>query len=223
MMARVTQLSVVILGTEHNPTILNPNFLEDQGIVPSEWNWKLSNEPPLTTPPLSRVSYSNGVLITVQREKLQITDNLLTDRRSVTNSKAPEIALKYIKELPHVKYRAVGINVTAVMDSEEPGSFLIDRFLKDGAWLTTPNALADIGLRFGYPLDNGRAVFSLEAAMVETDQEKRASNRVIIAAANFHRDCNPPSYEQVEQHLSHLMHDWDMFKMMVQKNIGVEI
>ena len=79
MTLRLIQFSGVVLGQFHNPTILNPNFLETEGIVPKSWDWKVSKN--ITTPPLAVVTYTNGVTITVEPNKLQVTDLKVADIR----------------------------------------------------------------------------------------------------------------------------------------------
>ncbi len=219
MTTRATELSVVVVGAEHNPTILNPNFLEDQGIVSRDWGWDVGDDdPPLTTPVLSRVSYASGVLITVQRERLQVTDLLL--QNDVQNSKAPEIAKRYVKVLPHVEYRATGINFTAVVEIDEPKLFLRERFLKEGSWFGSPDTLSGLGLRLKYLLANGEVTLSLDASSSEPEQQGRTVSRgAVIARANFHRECQPPSSSQVERNIDYLTQDWETFKIMVRDNL----
>ena len=62
MTARLFQFSGVVVGQAHNPTILNPDFLAAEGIVPKSWNWSVSET--ITTPPLAMVRYANGATIT---------------------------------------------------------------------------------------------------------------------------------------------------------------
>ena len=223
MTTRATELSVVVLGAEHNPTILNPNFLEAQEIVLSRWGWDVrEDDPPLTTPPLSRVSYSSGVLITVQRERLQVTDNLL--KNDVQTSKATEIAKRYVGKLPHVRYLATGLNFTAVVETNDPEYFLRDRFLKEGPWYSSPFKLSEVALRFGYPIENGRVRLNLDVGSIEVQEEGAIVQRpVIIAKANFHRDCQPHSSAQVERNLDFIAQDWDIFKVLIKENLEGEL
>ncbi len=62
-----TELSIVIVAENHNPTILNPDFLKFNGIVPKEW---VVSKPPLCAYPVSQVEYQNGMRITAELNKL---------------------------------------------------------------------------------------------------------------------------------------------------------
>ena len=55
-----SELTIVIVAENHNPTILNPDFLKFNDIVPKEWDM---GQPPLCTPPISQVEYKNGIKI----------------------------------------------------------------------------------------------------------------------------------------------------------------
>ena len=73
MNLELLSFSVVVTGTAHNPSILNPDFLERREIVPKEWGWQVG-APPITTPPFSQVQYATGVTISVETGKLQVSD-----------------------------------------------------------------------------------------------------------------------------------------------------
>ena len=63
------QFSIVVRGESHNPTVLNPDFLAIQGIIPHAWGWKVQQKV-ITTPMVAMVEYANGVSLQVQPETL---------------------------------------------------------------------------------------------------------------------------------------------------------
>ena len=129
MTARLFQFSGVVVGQAHNPTILNPDFLAAEGIVPKSWNWSVSET--ITTPPLAIVRYSNGTTITVEPHKLQVTDP--NAENGPHNSKVIEIASAYVRVLPHVRYTASGNNFQSLIQRDAPEEYLKSRFLKVGS------------------------------------------------------------------------------------------
>ena len=50
-------VSVVVTAEFHNPSILNPDFLESKEIVPSDW----TGTEAITTPQVSFVRYENEI------------------------------------------------------------------------------------------------------------------------------------------------------------------
>jgi hypothetical protein len=209
MEAQLIQLSTVVVGKAHNPTILNPDFLAVNGIVPPGWGWDVAET--VTTPPFAVVRYANGVAVTVELNKLQVTDVSVGD--DPTKSKAAAIATSYARTLPHVRYTAAGINFQSFVAIESPEKYLVERFVTAGPWNSAKRRLSAAGLRLVYELgDDARVTLSLDAGEVQGSDE--ASKRsVVIANANFHRDCQTqPDHEHVARQLSNLADDWLMYR-----------
>jgi len=224
MRPQLIQFSTVVAGKAHNPTILNPDFLALRNIVPEEWGWEVAET--ITIPPLARVQYKNGVTITVEQSKLQVSDLGTTD--DPTKTKAVEIATAYVNTLPHVRYTAAGINFHSFIKHDSPESFLKDRFLKSGPWDTNAHPVNATGFRLIYPLEGGRISLSIDAGEAETvsdegEQSHRERVSAILVNANFQRDCEDyPANEQVTEHLKHMPTDWSAYQTMLKDVLGTE-
>src|SRR5919106_1183607 len=131
MEIRPLEFSIVIVASDCNPTILNPDFLARQGIVPDDWGWRVSR-PAITTPPFAIVSYDSGVSVSVEPNKFQVVDRL-TDSTPYA-SRIPKVARRYIEVLPHVRYTAVGHNFKGFAEGTDDKAFLKQRFVKSGIW-----------------------------------------------------------------------------------------
>ena len=210
-MTRLVQFSVVVVGKAHNPTILNPDFLALQRIVPEDWKVVQT----ITTPPLSMVRYENGISITVESEKLQLVD--LGAGENPVQSEASVIASHYVRTLPHVRYTAVGTNFQSVAETSSPEIALKNRFLKSGPWDSDAHPVEAVGIRLVYPFSSGRLVLSFDAGEAKgEDAEAGEAKRVIITNANFHRECEGyPSDHQVLEHLGHVADDWSMYQTLL--------
>jgi hypothetical protein len=219
MKRKLTQISFVVVGNDHNPTILNPDFLRIRGIVPEEWGWKV--DATITTPALGFVRYANGIVISVEHEKLQVVD---VDSGSPAESKAAEIASRYVQMLPHVRYAAVGTNFSATVDGERPAEYLKDRFLKPGKWDSATHRLEAVGLRFVYPLKDGRIVVSLDLGEAPQEQGGEARIDLLIVNANFHRDCSSsyPTHAEVLARLELVQEDWSTFNSLMRDVLDIE-
>lgn len=205
----LTSFSIVITGTYHNPTILNPDFLRVQDIVKPQWEWAVA-DPAITTPPLSIVRYTNGVTISVEVEKLQVVDL----HSGPASSRVVEIVKQYIRTLPHVRYTAVGTNFQVTIQLSQPENFLKSRFLKPGPWDTPERPLQALGLRLLYALPSAKLILALDLG----------DTGVLIANANFHRDCSAyPATEQIYGHLDSATSDWAQFRALLKDTIGGEL
>lgn len=221
------QFSVVISGEILNPTILNPDFLAVRNIVPTEWEWDVSQV--VTTPVLSLVSYTNGLSITVEPSKLQIVDAVADMEGSAPNSKTTEIVRRYVSALPHVRYTAVGVNFVSAIERANPENFLRSKFLKQGSWDSPSHPLSAVGLRLAYPLGNGRLLLTLDTGQAGREDEGREGEEpanlmnVILASANFHRDCDAyPADKQIETYLDAVTDDWTTHRNLLQDILRTE-
>lgn len=205
------EFSAVVAANDHNPTILNPDFLERRGIVQEDWGWTVMG-PAITTPPFATVSYNSDVTVSVQSNWLQITDTSATS--GPQSSKVVDIARKYVEVLPHVRYSAVGINFRSLVEHADASAFLKDHFLKSGLWDSEAHPLQTVGLKLVYPLDGGRLTLSLDSGVViqRLEEESKQLSGVLIFA-NFHRDCHGSrSEDQVMEHLGYAEKDWAAYQ-----------
>lgn len=180
MKPRLFRFSAVVAGEVHNQTILNPDFLGVEGIVPKSWDWKVADT--MTTPPLAMVRYENGVTITVEEAKLQVTDSNVED--GPEKSKVGEIASAYVKTLRHVRYTAVGNNFQTLIPMESPEGFLKVLFLKEGPWNNSERTLDAVGIRLIYPLNPGKLTLSIDSGEARLPNEA-GKQSVILSNANF--------------------------------------
>ena len=221
MCGQLLQFSIVIIAADHNPTILNPDFLRMQDIVPDTWNWGLAS-PPIVTPPFATVQYESGVSISVESNKLQIADTKATPQES----KIVEIAKQYVQVIPHVRYTAVGINYRSAIEVEDADTTLKSRFLKEGPWDSDDNPMESVGLNFVYPVESGRLVLSLDSGTVsDTSQGADKKKSVIITNANFHRDLdssNMPTSNQVADDLDKYLDDWQRYSEIIKNIMSIE-
>jgi len=217
MAMQLLHFSIVVLANDHNPTILNPDFLKMQKIIQEDWAWELAT-PPITTPPIATVKYKSGVSISVESNKLQVLD---AKSKDPTESKITKIVERYAKVLPHVHYTAVGINFSTLIEMENADTYLKDRFLKEDPWESPEHPLKSTGLKLVYRLQKGQLLFSLDSAKVERlTNGKTKQSKGIVVNANFHRDLdldNPPTADQIVTCLDGVSENWGYYKEILSK------
>ena len=214
------EFSAVVVANDHNPTIVNPDFLERQGIVQETWGWKVMG-PATTTLPFATVSFDSQVTVSVEPNRLHVTDTSATG--GPQSSKVVDIARKYVEVLPHVRYSAVGMNFLSVVEHAEANAFLKDHFLKSGPWDSAHRPLQSMGLKFVYPLEGGRLILSLDSGIVtrRLEEESKPISGVALHA-NFHRDCHGyPSKDQVMEHLGNCEKDWSAYQSILSDLVNV--
>ncbi|MBI3089628.1 MAG: hypothetical protein HYY96_03095 [Candidatus Tectomicrobia bacterium] len=179
------EMSIVILARMHNPSILNPDFLRLHGIVPQEWELV---EAPLCTEPFAKVAYKCGVTVLAQFDRLIFSEQ--TDGDRLEHCRIPDIAAKYVETLPHVDYRAVGINPKArIMLEGEPEvrAFLLGKFLARGPWDELDHGKPLVSLSFAYARKGGAMNITIQGETPSGAPPRQS----LLVASNFHHEVEP--------------------------------
>lgn len=141
-------VSVVVTAQFHNPSILNPDFLASREIVPADW--KVAET--LTTPPVSVVKYENGVEWSVDQSRLTVAEQ--SGPGFGGSYRVHPLVIAYLRKLPHVPYRSLGLNCQVSKSQANPQRWLIERF--GAKWLSDEPAV--LGMTPKFALDAGDAV-----------------------------------------------------------------
>jgi len=109
MEAKLRRADIVIIASAHNPSIIAPQWLKDNSLI--------SEEPRhfVHTPDFSLFE-SESFSLVVDHQRLQITAKK-QDRGSLRSLAG--IASNYVKILPHIPYRAVGLNFVWSIEIDE--------------------------------------------------------------------------------------------------------
>lgn len=208
--------SLVIVAKNHNPSLLNPDFLRIRDIVPHDYELI---EPPITTPPVAIVKYKQGISIMVEMEKLQVVETI--KERFPQSPSAPQIASGYVQTLPHVRYTSVGINWGGTLRNEDPDAWISNRFLSQGPWRENSHKLIGSDLRFKYALPDAQCNLSLASGKVS---ERETLVPVVTVNVNYHHEVTAyPAHEAVAQVIARWADRLDHFRTLIRDVLCVEI
>jgi hypothetical protein len=211
---RLKTFSIVIVAKNHNPTLLNPDFLRANKIVAED---KKVIET-LTTPPVSIVKYEDGLSITLESEKFQVQQPAHDEFKEDWES--PQVAIAFVRTLPHVAYKGVGLNWIGIWPHENPREWLKERFVASGPWSNEDFRLNSVGIRFTYALTGeSRCNLSLDAG----DAKDSIGNKepCITVSANYHHDLGP-EIADVERSIMKWRSHQDHFKRLIETVLGSE-
>lgn len=182
----IINTSVVVMANGHNPTILHPSFLKTQQIVPFSDD---ELREVICTPAFSTVKYTNGISFLVDGPKFQLTDNYNDDypHKKLEDSKVAEYACNYIAQLPHVKYRAVGVNFLIFKENCNPEKEILVRFLREGTWNDDNLKAEALGLKFVYSVENTKLGISVDSSIIK---RKDIDLKGILINANYHTELS---------------------------------
>lgn len=184
-MPDVVQISIVTLSPNVDVSILQPQSLANNGTVPVEWQLA---EPPIVTPVIAQLTYSNGVSITMQGEKLTVIDN--SPPQSLDSSVVPGLASRLVSLTASVRYRAIGMNFLAFTETGTAERFMIDHFLSDGPWNQPPLETKTLGLVFTYELADGSVLkLEINSGSLQRSPEDATQNGLLLRL-NYHKDLD---------------------------------
>lgn len=218
----INEISIVIVGRNHNPTILNPDFLKYNDIIPNDW--ELAG-PPICVEPMAQVTFKNGINIVSQFDKVIFRETIKTKKPE--EIEIPSITGKYIKTLPHVDYRAVGINLKGhvIFDSEDKlRKYLVETFLAPGPWCEIGNTPVKTSFKFVYSFDESLCNLTIDEAILQLPEEKPIS--ALLFAANFHHEIVMNGKEERLNDLYQIIGNWqndlDIFKDIASKILALK-
>jgi len=220
MNSRLITFSVVLLGEDHNPSLLNPDFLLRNSIIDSKWIIE-EGQPFIITPIRTEFSFNNGIQFSLDQKRLIIKDFAPAG----DYFPIPEIIKKYIKTLPHVNYRAIGINFETfyMFDNfNEAKSYQKNKYLKNGNW-DFDNKLTEVSIKFLYQFDDSICNISFGPPIEILNGEVKEVG--LILSGNFHRDFNNiSSHDDVNKKVITIIDNWktdqEIFKNLSNSIIG---
>ena len=199
------ELAVTIVAKNHNPSILNPDFLRLNHIVSEEWELA---EPPVNVDLIAHVKYKNGIGITAQFEKITFFERV--GATAVHEVRVPQIAKRYVETLPHVDYRAVGINPKGLViaDSDEEAShFVAERLIAAGPWKSFGDRPPVVKADFVYSM--GEATLNLAIGSGTSSEGPEATGiSNVVFAGNFHREIGGENPGERMRNLLRIVDTW---------------
>jgi len=109
MEAKLRRADIVIIASAHNPSIIAPEWLKDKSLIVEEPSHFVH------TPDLS-IFESESFSVVVDHQRLQIVVKK-QDTRSLES--LANIASNYVKLLPHIPYKALGLNFTWTIEVDD--------------------------------------------------------------------------------------------------------
>ena len=214
----IRELSIVLLAENHNPTILNPDFLKYNEIVP--FDWELA-ESPVCVDSIAQVFYKNDIRIIAQFDRLNFTENISS--KLLEDIDVPNVSSKYIEVLPHVNYRAIGINPrghVVVQNQHEADIFVLNKLVSKGPWTKFKNTIPKATVQFNYPLDFGFLILKVEDTILSLPNEEKVP--AIVFSGNFHRDVSGGNTNEIIEKLKKIIKSWssdvELFKELIEES-----
>lgn len=192
-------LGIVVVAKYNNPSILNRDFLERHGIVPTN---ALTVDDSLTfcTPGLSQVTYREGLTIISRPDRLEFN----AQSANIEKVQPYDVAVKYLEKVSLVKYVAVGINPAGDVRLEPGKNHLVaDRLIQKGSWSEHEGQKPDIELNFNY-----KAASKSFIVKISLGKDNTTGSKILIFGANIHRGIEQTSEEDTSKKAIEIVGKW---------------
>jgi len=199
----VRDFSIVLVAENANSTILNPDFLKYNCIVPEEWELAM---PPICTPPVSQVIYKNGVNIVAQPDKISFWEFIDTEKMY----KIPEISSKFVDVVPMINYQAIGINFNAyilVNEKEQEHDVILTKLIADGKWKNFWGKSPNTVVQFAYQFEDSSFTIAIQEALMN-NLPNNEQTPVMTFAANFHRQLIDTSIQEKTTYIKQIIQSY---------------
>lgn len=201
----ILELAIAISAKNHNPTVLNADFLKYSGIVPNDWELA---RPPVFSAQAAQVVFKNGVNIIAQVGRVNFSEPLKT--AGPEEAKIQGIAEKYIHTLPQADYQAVDLNfrrLLAVGEQEDAArQYIFDRLLASGPWANFGKAPVRAAINFVYTLDQGQLNLNVNEAKLNLQNQQ--SYNAVVFTGNFRYALTGETPEARLDDLSGRINSW---------------
>ena len=175
---RLLELGIVIVGRHHNPSIITPDFLRINNIVPEGYQADEGNL--IITKAFADLSYGT---LSIRADMDRIT---IGEAMKESGFIVPEVARQYLKHVPHVRYTALGINPVLCVDATRGRGkdMILRRLMREGPWSSYEGGAPSVESKFSFSMDGERHIL-LEIVAGNVNAEPVADN-VLIFKGNMH-------------------------------------
>lgn len=193
---KIQSTAIVVLSSGNNPRLLNSDFLKRNGVAQEDW----AVADTLVTPPVSHVTFENGLQVLVEENRLHFRVNKA--EKFPWAGELPRVAIAYMDLLPHVQYGAIGLNFVYTSEeanSQDEENVIIKKLLMPGPWLECASGVSDavLDLQFHgeFPQMNIRI-----GKFQNVEQDGKMLNGIIFNV-NFHQDFSGSPKEERDSYI----------------------
>ena len=197
---KLIELSVVLVANSNNPSIINPDFLRYNKIVDDSYEVQDS---PISTPAFSQVMFKNGITVTSAPDRVIFAHAGTLNRDDIVS---PGVTKRYLECVPHVPYRAIGINPKGFQSAPRKEPIPVVNMLRDkGSWASFEDVTPEVQLKAIYRYSE--RIISLDIARADiTENGKKTSGT--LYQANIHRELTETNTEFRINRLSSVLDSW---------------
>ena len=201
--AELVELSVVLVATSNNPSIINPDFLCHNGIIDKD---RRLQEDPVATPVFAQVVYEGGLTVRADPERVMFVQSASEEK--LTGIVCPTMAEGYVRAVPHVPYRALGINPKLHVALDKVSRARVVNALDGrGSWLSFKDSEPEVQLKAIYRFSGRRITMDVLGAARR--RPSGGESRGLLFQGNVHRELEQTSSQTRVDTLVSIIGEWE--------------
>lgn len=194
------ELGVVVVMKNHDPRLLNPDYLRNNEIVGPGFS---ADADMFVSPLLSHVTFSGAGSLFIMGDADRLTVKHGGLGVSADDMASARIAETYLQKRETLHCTAVGINPKVFMAVEDPDNRKISNLLAPNlAWTKYKDAVSDVRLGVRYRFPDKSVTLSLNSTV---DKDGR---RGIVFEGNIHRDIAQSNSREQTQKTMAVLRSW---------------
>lgn len=206
----ILELAIAISARNHNPTVLNSDFLKYSGIVPTDWELA---RPPVFTARAAQVVFKNGVNIVAQVGRVNFSEPL--QGGGTSGAKIQAVAEKYVRTLPQADYQGIEINFRRLLalgeEDDAARNYIVEKLLAAGNWSSFGTTPVRATVSYVYNLPEGPLNLNVNEAKVNLQQaegEERKAFSALVFTGVLRYSLNGETPEDRLDNLSQQIAAW---------------
>lgn len=162
---RLVEVSIVLVGEDNDPSIINRDFLDRFGILVGE---REVVQPTFSTPMFSQVTFSDGLSVASAPNVVMFSQS--ASDLDVDDVVIPDVATRYMAAVPNVHYSGYTINLTGFVPSvvDSPAN-MVHTLTDKGEGIALSGVVPEIHLRSTYRFDDRIIILEVGESFMETE------------------------------------------------------
>ena len=199
---------------------MNPSLFNYGAIFPSDWE-------ALRQPVYGRngvqIFFKNGIGLVVQPNRITLSELVLG--KEIPELQVPALMHKWIEALPHIQYRALGVNPTGMVsfseDQQEAANFFRSTLLTEGVRREGAPELMKASLNLAYRLEGGILNVAIQEGTARLSEDQKIS--ALLYSGNCHYALQGESQTDRLEHLKSMLGQWqtgvDAYRNLVEHHL----
>lgn len=201
----IQEFVIVLAAKNHNPSLLNPDFLKYSGIVPTDWELA---RPPVSSRNVTSITFKEGISIVAEPNRVLFKETI--ENKAAAEIIVPDLARKYVQSLPKLEYLGLAFNLLGYTSYENqpeaPRKYVTEKLLSPGNWQEVGTTPMQATVNLVYTLERSVLNLSVNSGSLRFPDEKTVP--VVLFTGNFGYNINSPSEEERLLRISQLIENW---------------